>query len=798
MPDTFGARLAVPRRAVLTGSGVAVGLGLYFLGADPALTPLPEQPLALRERWIEAITARARIDRSSARVVSHLDALDEAVRSYLDNADKAEGNAEIFSRYPIDGEDSSAVSGSATWLARMAQAWITPGSDFSQDEELRSVIVSGVQRLLENAYYEGADTYGSWWTWEIGAPRPLADLMCIMRDELPGQVLRDAGSAIRYFIPDPAYSALQNYPSTASNRVNTVRAALVAAIAEDDSARIDECVDALPGAWKIVDEKDGFYADGGFIQHLDVAYTGNYGADLMRSLAPMLTLLEGTEHDVDGREDLWDLIDSAFLPVMVDGHVLDGVRGRAVARIGTNGSVVGRDLVGAIAEIARTAPRARREGWLDLIGWWASRNPTVDLLEGADLPGAVALLPAAQREATSVEIPASAYFASMDRLVYRAEGWTMAVSMCSNRIAAYEGTEAENSHGVLTGNAMRYLLIDDDPAPFDDYFWATLDYSRPPGTTNHRIGFSPMSTQGSSRNRPENEWTGGLLYRGLGLAAMHQVGLDGEAPACRRFTVATSTAVLELVSDIRSDRNAFTTVENRMFPDGASARLTVDGSEVEKPDSVSEARWAHLEGVGGFVFPQGVDLDAGITKRVGSTATVQQQVDEIPASSRVTREWATLDLRHEDGSNSASWMLLPRAEAADTRAASDAVESGEHAMTLVRNDRSAQIVRVEDIVMAAVWTSTRLDLGGGTSVHCSHPALIAGDRRDGAVTLRLTDPTQSRHRCEVVVSGEWSVAELDGIGSDEVEVRLKDGSSRVTAKTGGRGGAAFTVRLQSI
>src|SRR5699024_3626630 len=106
-----------------------------------------------------------------------------------------------------------------------------------------------------------------------------ADLMCIMRDELPGQVLRDAGSAIRYFIPDPAYSALQNYPSTASNRVNTVRAALVAAIAEDDSARIDECVDALPGAWKIVDRKDGFYADGGFIQHLDVAYTGNYGAD---------------------------------------------------------------------------------------------------------------------------------------------------------------------------------------------------------------------------------------------------------------------------------------------------------------------------------------------------------------------------------------------------------------------------------------------------------------------------------------------------------------------------------------
>lgn len=786
----------IPRRAVLSSTGTAVALGALVLASPPAYTPLPERPPTLQERWVEAITARARIVHASWRMRDHLTAMDSDVRTYLSSADEASGGSEVFHAYPFDGEESSALSGTATWLATMARAWSTPGSDFSQDERVRTVLLDGVAQLLDGGYHEGAEDYGNWWDWEIGVPRALADVMCLMRDELPTHLLENAGAAIRYFIPDPTYSELMNYPTTGSNRVNTIRGALIAAVAEDDEARIRECVDALPAAWQIVDALDGFYADGGFIQHIDIPYTGNYGSDLLRNLAPILTLLEGTEFDIDSREELWDLIDKAYLPAMVNGHMLDGVRGRAIARMQTNGSVTGRNLAGAIAEIARTAPVRRRERWMDMFRWWASQNSSVDLLAGANLPGAVALAPAARGRATPVASSPSAYFASMDRLVHRGKGWTVALSMCSERIAAYEATEAENAYGVLTGNRMRYLFTNDDPAPFDDYFWSTLDYARPPGTTNHRTAFDPEPTRQSSDNRPMNEWTGGLLHGNLSIAAMHQVNRGGEAPECRHLTVATAHEVVELVSDIRSTLHTFTTVENRMFPDGARAGLLIDGQRIDSSTTLPDAQWAHVEGAGGYLFPGGAELEASMSRRVGSTRRVEQEVEDIPRGDLVAREWATLDLHHPERTHAAWWVLLPTASIAETRAASSSIGSHDHRIQVVRNDATAQIVRLDGSTMAAaIWTEAIVDLTASIGIRCRHPVLLVAERTSEGLALRLTDPTQSRERTEVIVSGEWTQNSVEDIDPGEVAVRVENGSSRVTARTRSRGGSAFTVHL---
>lgn len=793
MREASGPLPTIPRRVVLTGAGAAVAAGALVLGAGPANTPLLESPPTLRDRWIEAITARSRMLNPTERMRTHLHPMDEDVRTYLDSADDAD-DRDVFSRFPFDREEASAFSMTATWLATMAKAWSTPGSAFSLDDRVHRTVLDGVERLLEAGYHEGAEAYANWWDWEIGTPRPLSDILCLFRDELPGETLDDAVAAIRYFLPDPTYSRLMNYPTTASGRVNTIRGALIAAIAEEDDERIRECVEALPAAWRIVDGLDGFYEDGGFIHHLDIPYTGNYGTDLLRSLAPMLMLLEDTEFEVEGREELWDLVDSAYLPVMVNGHVLDAVRGRAVARLSTNGSVTGRGVAGAIAQVSRTAPRERRARWTALLRKWAEHNPTLDLLEGADLPGAVALEETTRLPYEGVEEPPTTYFASMDRLVHRAGPWSMALSMCSNRIAAYEGTEEENSWGVLTGNSMRYLFIGDDPSPFDDHFWATLDYARPPGTTNHRVSLTPASTRGSSENRPSNEWTGGFVHGELSASATNQVNRAGEAPECRRFTVAGPESIIEMVSDIRTDLDAFTTVENRMFPNDARSELTVDGEPVGEPTALTGASWAHIDDVGGYLFPEGAAIDAGVTRRVGSTRRVERGVDSIPRSSRVSRRWATLDLRHD--ARAAWWVLLPAAAVDATRAAASDVETGAFPARMVRNDGAAQVVSIEDTTMiAAVWTSTTIELSQSISVRCEHPVLIAAERSDEGIVLRLAEPTQSRQRTEVTVSGQWEMDGVDDIDPDDVAVRVEGTRSRLTVSTSGRGGAAFTVRL---
>src|SRR5699024_7611263 len=128
---TNGLLPMISRRALLTGTGAALALGTVVIGSPPAYTPRLERPLTLQERWVEAITARARILHPSRRMRDHLRSLDADVRTYLDSAERASGDEGVFRGYQFDGKDSSALSGTATRLATLARAWSTPESAFS-------------------------------------------------------------------------------------------------------------------------------------------------------------------------------------------------------------------------------------------------------------------------------------------------------------------------------------------------------------------------------------------------------------------------------------------------------------------------------------------------------------------------------------------------------------------------------------------------------------------------------------------------------------------------------------------
>lgn len=128
---------------------------------------------------------------------------------------------------------------------------------------------------------------------------------------------------------------------------------------------------------------------------------------------------------------------------------------------------------------------------------------------------------------------------------------------------------------------MRFVYVDDDPHPYDDYYWSTLDYTRPPGTTNHRVELEQKVEADGGGTRLDNEWTAGLVHGRISIAAMHQVPLGGEdAPECRRLTVGTPAALVEMVAGgiVTEHGPASTAVECR--PLGDSTYLTLNGLEV--------------------------------------------------------------------------------------------------------------------------------------------------------------------------------------------------------------------------
>ena len=96
---------------------------------------------------------------------------------------------------------------------------------------------------------------------------------------------------------------------------------------------------------------------------------------------------------------------------------------------------------------------------------------------------------------------------------------------------------------------------------------------------------------------------------------------------------------------------------------------------------------------------------------------------------------------------------------------------------------------------AAIWTDAIVDLTASIDIRRPLPVLLAAERTSEGLVLRLTDPTQSRERSEVIVSDALALNSVEDVDPDDVAVRVENGSSRVTARTRGRCGGAPTVRL---
>ena len=61
----------------------------------------------------------------------------------------------------------------------------------------------------------------------------------------------------------------------------------------EDRTQILDGLNSVAEVGKIVIEKDGFYKDGSFVQHDNVAYNGTYATVLFDGLGMILELIDG-------------------------------------------------------------------------------------------------------------------------------------------------------------------------------------------------------------------------------------------------------------------------------------------------------------------------------------------------------------------------------------------------------------------------------------------------------------------------------------------------------------------------
>src|SRR5690606_38890965 len=130
--------------------------------------------------------------------------------------------------------------------------------------------------------------------------------------------------------------------------------------------------------------------------------------------------------------------------------------------------------------------------------------------------------------------------------------------------------------------------------------------------------------------------------------AQHVHGLGDTRLRARKAWISHGGTVVALGSAIRSGSGSTgeTSAENRNLHEGGESALLVDGSEripgLDTSATLHSPRWAHLEGVGGYVFEDDTVLKMRREHRTGSWADINVAGSTDP----ITRRFLTLWIWH--------------------------------------------------------------------------------------------------------------------------------------------------------
>jgi hyaluronate lyase len=725
---------------VLLGAAAAAVVADQGLRAGPAAADEEDVFDSLRRTWVGLLTGGDDLDPNEPAVAAALRRLESSVQSNLNALVRSPDRDRVFANLSMDND--AQVSTTLVNLARMATGWATKGNRFHGDEDLLADILAGLETVNELGYYAGRQEFGNWWSWEIGASRALADAMCLVYDHLSADALQRYAAAIDWFVPDPWYMLPEGRRvlSTGANRVDLCQAVAVRGIALKDADKVLRARDGLTDVWQYVTTGDGFYRDGSFIQHTWVAYTGTYGLVLLGGLSKLFALFADSPYEIidPSRQILFDAVERTYAPVIHDARMMDFVRGRAISRANETDHTNAYQGIEAILRLALGVDPAVADRWRARVAGWLERDTFGDILANASLPAA-ALVTELRRSGVkpAPEPVGHNLFPSMARAVHRRPGWAFAISMASTRIAYYECGNGENDRGYHTGSGMTYLY-DADNGQYTDAFWPTVDLYRLPGIT---VDKKPLPDRAGGQwgdaRPPTATWVGGATLGEYATVGQHLEGPESPMRALKSW-FCLDEYVVALGAGITgsSGHPVESIVDNRNLHADGTNELTVNGrvraATLGAEETIERARWAHLEGVAGYLFPDGGSLRVLREERTGAWRDINTGGPTTP----LTRRYVTLWFDHGVDPTDATYAYAVVPGASRARTAELADDPG---FQVLANSAAVQSIWVprRGIVAANFWQP-----GNVGRITVDQPCAVLVRERAGTLEVAVADPTQ--------------------------------------------------------
>lgn len=794
---------------------------------------------------------------SNARpeVSGKLAAIDATARARLTAMDEA-GQGELFRGVPLGTSDTN-LTRSFQYLYEIALATRTPGATASglrDNVAVQTRVVDGLARLYDDYYgTPSKGYYGNWFTWEIGISSHVSKILVLLKDHLakyrPGLTAAYVASMDAYLRNGKDGDVdLDSRFHTGANLADITTNRILQGAVLDDGARIRKAITDQLTVFATVDPyhplhgvTDGFYADGSFIQHASVAYTGSYGTGLLTRVVQTLKILHGTSYaqDIDGLAGtVHTWVVDGFAPLIFEGWMMDMVKGRAVSRTATGydsvASVV--EAVVDLSDCASGTDATALQGYVTYLARTSKAAPDpVSFVSPVSIARYAALLADASVPAKDLNPPArNVAFNAMDRTVHRRPGYAFALARSSTRISKYEYMSGENLMPWFQGDGAYHLYLSgqDQTQAFGVDYYTAVPPCRLAGVTapvesrktipelygtqwydNPERGFTSSS---ESQNtyvyfpRGTNTFSGGASLGAYGAAGYVQA--DDVAYAAKQAGT--------LPDDFVVYRNAEATKSWFMFDDeivvlaagvgdraGRPVTTTIDSRIADPSDVVTLT--GELRDGRAWLGPGTAPLawlryaDTGQGTAVGYVFLDEQQptvaLDTVTRSRRlvraanpdtmVSKQVFSVSVEQAAGAppTSMAYALVPNASEAALRS-----YAGGPVSVLANTPRIQAVQQAKlRIVAANVFApgthhAGRLSADGPASV-------ILQEMRDGTTKVAVSDPTMERDTVSVTVRGRT----MKAVSADDgVKVSPVGGGTRLDITTRHAYGRSFTATLR--
>ncbi|QIB41984.1 polysaccharide lyase family 8 super-sandwich domain-containing protein [Streptomyces aureoverticillatus] len=840
----------ITRRRLLSALSAAGLLAVVPVG--PMSAAAAAEGLARLRANTEAVFAGTAESNARPETAAKLAAVDKAARANLKAMDTA-GEGELFAGLAL-GTDDANLNTAFRRLYEIALATSARGGGLYGDTAVRRRVIDGLVWLHERYYGDQSKGYyGNWFNWEIGISQSVSKALVLLYDEVRAyrpELVRTYVTSMDAYLRngtdgdvnlDSRFHTGANLADITTNRV--LQGALLG-----DEARVRKALTDQLTVFATIDPyrlnhgvTDGHYADGSFLQHASVAYTGSYGKGLLTRVVQTLKILDGTgfAHGEELVPVVRGWVRNGFAPLIFEGWMMEIVKGRAVSRTdsGYTDVAVVVEAVVDLSALASGADATALKSYVKHIRETsrATLDPARFVSPGSVVAYADILADASVPAADLNPAARSVAFNAMDRTVHRRPGYAFALARSSARISKYEYMNGENLMPWFQGEGAHYLYLsgqDQTRAYGVDYFTTVSPYALAGVTApaelrrtvpelygkpyydnpGHPLNFTSSS---ESQNkyvyfpRGTHGHSGGAVLGAYGAAAMVQ---SSDVPYRDREL---------LPDDFVVHRNASATKSWFLFDDeivvlaagvgdlaGRAVTTAVDARVAAPDDAVSltgvrrDGRPWSGTGTADLRWLRYANASQGTS--VGylflDTPRVRVALDDVTRSRRVvrtanpdtavTRQVFGVSVDRAAGARpvALAYALVPNAGERLLRSYAGGP------LKVLANSPRLQAVSHSGLGLTAAnsFGSGRHEAGG---LEVDGPASVIVRRRgpSGATGIAVSDPTMDRDSVGVLLRGR----RLRVDAADEgVRVRLVRGGTRVEVDTHHAYGRSFTATLR--